>query len=65
MYQIYSINTLNNSGSKYKCKWSLDGNSVYGGILTDLSKAFDCLPPRLLTCISEKVHTEYMRVHAC
>ena len=30
------------------CKNSLDKNKVYGTLLTDLSKAFDCLPPRLL-----------------
>ena len=30
------------------CKNALDGNKVYGALLTDLSKAFDCLPPKLL-----------------
>ena len=31
-----------------KCKSSLDNNNVYGALLTDLSKAFDCLPPKML-----------------
>ncbi len=31
-----------------KCKNSLDNNKVYGALLTDLSRAFDCLPPKLL-----------------
>jgi hypothetical protein len=31
-----------------KCKNSLDNNNVYGALLTDLSRAFDCLPPKLL-----------------
>ncbi len=31
-----------------KCIWSLDSNSVFGAIFTDLSKVFDCLPHRLL-----------------
>ncbi len=31
-----------------KCKWSIDNNYAYGAILTDLSKAFDCLPHRLI-----------------
>ncbi len=30
------------------CKQALDSNMVYGIVLTDLSKAFDCLPPRLV-----------------
>ena len=31
-----------------KCKDALDNNKVYGALLTDLSRAFDCLPPKLL-----------------
>ena len=31
-----------------KCKDALDNNKMYGGLLTDLSRAFDCLPPKLL-----------------
>ena len=31
-----------------KCKSSLDESKVYGALLTDLSKAFDCLPHKLL-----------------
>ena len=31
-----------------KCKQALDSNKVYGALLTDLSKAFDCLPHCLL-----------------
>ncbi len=30
------------------CKQALGSNMVYGIVLTDLSKAFDCLPPRLV-----------------
>ncbi len=30
------------------CKTSLDKNYIYGALLTDLSKAFDCLPHKLL-----------------
>ena len=32
-----------------KCKTAMDNNKVYGAVLTDLSKAFDCLPHRLIT----------------
>ena len=31
-----------------KCKSALDNKKMYGSLMTDLSKAFDCLPPRLL-----------------
>lgn len=31
-----------------KCKTAIDNNMVYGAVLTDLSKAFDCLPHRLV-----------------
>ncbi len=30
------------------CKRALDVNMVYGIVVTDLSKALDCLPPRLV-----------------
>ncbi len=30
------------------CKRALDSDMIYGIVLTDLSKAFDCLPPRLV-----------------
>ena len=29
-----------------KCKSALDNKKMYGSLMTDLSKAFDCLPPR-------------------
>ena len=29
-------------------KAHLDNNKVYGALLTDLSRAFDCLPPKML-----------------
>ena len=45
-----------------KCKWSLHSNSVYGAILTDLSKAFDCLPHRLLV---SKLSAYGLRESAC
>ena len=31
-----------------RCKQFLDSNKFYGSVLTDLSKAFDCLPHRLI-----------------
>ena len=31
-----------------KCKSALDNKKMYGSLMTDLSKAFHCLPPRLL-----------------
>ena len=30
------------------CKDALDNNKMHGALLTDLSRAFDCLPPKLL-----------------
>ncbi len=33
-----------------KCKLAIDSNHVYGVLLTDLSKAFDCLPYQLMVC---------------
>ena len=33
-----------------KCKLAIDSNQVYGVLLTDLSKAFDCLPYQLVVC---------------
>lgn len=31
-----------------QCKHVLDDGKLYGALMTDLSKAFDCLPPKLL-----------------
>ena len=36
-----------------KCKNDLDNKKMYGSLMTDLSKAFDCLPPRLLIHVSK------------
>ncbi len=33
-----------------KCKLAIDSSHVYGIILTDISKAFDCLPYKLVIC---------------
>ncbi len=33
-----------------RCKGAIDSSHVYGILLTDLSKAFDCLPYQLVIC---------------
>ncbi len=45
-----------------KCKVALDSKKVYGAVLTDLSKAFDCLPYRLTI---SKLHAYGVDVSAC
>ena len=45
-----------------KCKVNLDNNQVYGALLTDLSKAFDCLPHCLLL---SKLNAYGVDVTAC
>ena len=44
------------------CKINLDNNKVGGAILTDLSRAFDCLPHRLLIA---KLHAYGVSKNAC
>ena len=44
------------------CKLNLDNSKVGGAILTDLSRAFDCLPHRLLTA---KLHAYGVSNDAC
>ncbi len=45
-----------------KAKKSLDNKQVYGALLTDLSKAFDCLPYRLLI---SKLHAYGLSILFC
>ena len=44
------------------CKKALDDGNVCMALLTDLSKAFDCLPYRLLIC---KLRPYRLSVNAC
>ena len=45
-----------------KCKTAMDNKKVYGALLTDLSKAFDCLPPKLLVA---KLHAYGLDRKSC
>ena len=44
------------------CRLNMDNNKVGGAMLTDLSRAFDCLPHRLLTA---KLNAYGMSNDAC
>ena len=44
------------------CKYAIDNKHYFGIILTDLSKAFDCLPHRLLL---SKLHNYGMSLKSC
>ena len=44
------------------CKNALDSNKVYAALLTDLSRAFDCLPPKLLI---SKLHAYGLDSKSC
>ena len=55
-------NVLTSVVTVEKAKKSLDNKQVYGALLTDLSKAFDCLPYRLLI---SNLHAYGLSMHSC
>ncbi len=42
--------TISTCWGGHRCKLAIDTSHVYGILLTDLSKAFDCLPYKLANC---------------